>query len=89
MYYAVGSYTQTDDVTAQVKLPLFNDMDGAVLLFLHLDGFAATSSNTQTTELMKAARRHSNTSIMSLCHTRSNNGSDLTLEWPWPGSFDL
>lgn len=35
--FELGTYTQTDDVTTEVKLSLFNDMDGPILLLLHLN----------------------------------------------------
>lgn len=37
------AYTQTDDVTAEVKLSLLDDMDGAILLLLYLHVFTGTS----------------------------------------------
>lgn len=33
----LGTYAQADDVTAEVELSLFNDMDGACLLLLYLN----------------------------------------------------
>lgn len=45
------AYTQTDDVTAQVKLSLFNDVDGAILLLLYLDVFTGTSQIKETFSL--------------------------------------
>lgn len=65
------AYAQTDDVTAQVKLSLFNDMDGPILLLLYLDVFTGTSQvQTKATskhflcklKKMKAAECQSNTS---------------------------
>lgn len=35
------TYTQADDVTAEVELSLFNDMDGPRLLLLYLNQKAA------------------------------------------------
>lgn len=45
------AHTQTDDVTAQVKLSLFNDVDGAILLLLYLDVFTGTSQIKETSSL--------------------------------------
>lgn len=64
----LGTYIQANDVTAEVELPLFDDMDGPRLLLLHLNHNTIIKTLLTSMSGVFSIKRQYNSNVSVILH---------------------